>query len=159
MSVLLLDYFQLDVYVVVTCAQSEIYDTRDFYKPIVTPYDIEIALNANHKKDLKFSYDYNSFFNQTDILCSQPAESTDVSLLTNNLRSQRDESLHKSVVNDSQIALKPDGTVATSSDFGAGYLSTRSWKGLEQKLGQTEPELAEEGRRGIARMYKNELNM
>ena len=39
---------------------------------------------------------------------------------------------------------------------GAGYLQNRSWKGLEQNLGQTEVKKATEGERGIAMGYEKE---
>lgn len=139
---------------------SEIYDSRDFYKPIVTPYDVELALNANYNKNLKFSYDYNNFLNDSEIICAQESDRTDVSLLTNTVRSLgKEDNVPENSSSDKQIAVKPDGTVATSDDFGAGYLSSRTWKGLEQKLGQTEAELATEGRKGLAEKYLNELNL
>lgn len=139
---------------------SEIYENRDYYKPIVTPYDVELALNANHNKNLTFSYDYNSFLTDNEILSAQDSDRTDVSLLTNTVRSLGiDDNFPESFSTHNQIAVKSDGTVATSDDFGAGYLSSRTWKGLEQKLGQTEAELATEGRKGLAQKYSNELNL
>lgn len=156
---MLIFIFKLDIYVAVTCSLSEIYDTRDFYKPIVLPYDIEIALNANQDNNLKFSYDYNNFLKESDILCGPEPETTDISMLTNAVRSFGKDNDKRNDTTDYQIALKPDGTVASSSDFGAGYLSARTWTGLEQKLGQNEPKLAEEGQTGLAQAYKNELNI
>lgn len=141
----------------VTCSMSEIYESRDFYKPIVTPYDIEMALNANCDKDLAFSYDYNNVLNETDIISGQKPDLTDVSLLTNTLRSFETD-IAETSTNENQIAIKPDDTVALNTDFGAGYLSARMWKGLEQQLGQDEPALAVEGQSGIAQKYSNELN-
>lgn len=150
--------FQLDIYVAITCSMSEIYESRDFYKPIVTPYDIEVALNTKHDKNLTFSYDFNNFLENAEI-CAQNTDSTDVSLLTNAVRSFGKDDLPENVQNDSRIAIKSDGTVATNSDFGAGYLSAKSWKGLEPQLGQNEPEIATEGQRGLAQKYKNELSL
>ena len=37
------------------------------------------------------------------------------------------------------------------------HLITRTWKGLEMNIGQTEPVLAVSGRDGIAMAYNNEL--
>ncbi len=39
---------------------------------------------------------------------------------------------------------------------GGEFLSERSWKGLEQRLGETEVKKAVEGRRGIAMGYEGE---
>lgn len=138
---------------------NEIYDSRDFYKPIVTPYDVEMALNPN-TSDLQFTYDYNKYLNNLDSISTlkMTEEETDVSLLTGKLRSNRPDvqSESEKTDSDSQIAVKTEGILALNSNFGAGYLSGRSWKGLEQNLGQSEVTLAEEGRNGIAQGYQNE---
>ncbi|KAJ8967034.1 hypothetical protein NQ314_003151 [Rhamnusium bicolor] len=121
---------ELDVYVVITCSLSDIYENRDFYRPIVTPFDIEIALNRSERlvpiEDVE-------------------DEEGDVSLITNTIRTTTLESASANVATDlspaeSQVALQTE----------------RLWRGLEQDLGQTEAELAQEGRSGIARKYKNE---
>lgn len=39
----------------------------------------------------------------------------------------------------------------------AGYLQSRSWQGLEQRLGETEVTEAVEGTTGIAAAYTHEL--
>lgn len=55
-----------------------------------------------------------------------------------------------------KLATKTDGTLALNNSHGAGFLASKSWRGLEQNLGENEPEIAEEGRRGIASGYQNE---
>ncbi|XP_023029970.1 diphthamide biosynthesis 2 [Leptinotarsa decemlineata] len=156
----LANFPELDIYVVITCSMSEIYENRDFYKPIATPFDIEVALNADEDKPLEFSYDFNHFLH--DKFETQNFENSkevvgDVSLLSNKIRINSNETTLLKSDAGSQVALKSDGTLSLSTSYGAGYLADRSWKGLEQNLGQTEPELAQEGRSGIAQKYKNEL--
>lgn len=133
---------------------NEIYESRDFYKPIVTPYDIESALNPQ-VTDLKFSYDYNTILNQSqlDPDLESKLPTNDVSLLTGNIRSRLDskpENVSK------EVATKIDGTLALNSSHGAGFLASKSWRGLEQNLGENDAAVAEEGRRGIASGYQNE---
>lgn len=143
----------MDIYVVVTCAMSEIYESRDFYKPIATPFDVEAALNLDPDKSTNFTLDYNAFLNDAKVVtCSEPT----VSLLTNKLRISKPEE-HVKINNDTSLAVKDVGTVALNNS-GAGYLLQRSWQGLEQNLGQTEAHLAKEGRDGIPLHYKNEEN-
>ncbi|CAG9770189.1 unnamed protein product [Ceutorhynchus assimilis] len=149
---------EIDIYVMITCSMNEIYDSRDFYKPIVTPFDVEMALNPN-TSDIKFTYDFNRYLNNLNDITSiaRNENETDVSLLTGKLRSNRPDSISEEPDNkDLQMALKSDGSLALNTNFGAGYLSERSWKGLEQNLGQTEVKMAEEGRKGIAQGYTNE---
>ncbi|KAL1502131.1 hypothetical protein ABEB36_007323 [Hypothenemus hampei] len=148
---------EIDIYVMITCAMNEIYDSRDFYKPIVTPFDVEIALNNTNGTNINnFTFDYNFYLNKLENIDNvEKGNETDVSLLSGKLRSLRNPE-SKLESESSQIALKSEGTLTTHSHFGAGYLQQRSWKGLEQNLGDTEVKLAEEGRTGIAQEYKNE---
>ncbi|XP_066255722.1 2-(3-amino-3-carboxypropyl)histidine synthase subunit 2 [Euwallacea similis] len=151
---------EIDIYVMVTCAMNKIYDSRDFYKPIVTPYDIEMALNPN-TTDLNFTYDYNRYLNSLNDVntIGKSVNETDVSLLTGKLRSnvkEESEDISNGQTGSSQITLKGDGSLSVNSHFGAGYLNDLSWKGLEQNLGQTEVKLVEKGRTGIAQGYENE---
>jgi len=157
----LANFAEIDIYVMITCSMNEIYDSREFYKPIVTPYDVEMALNAN-ASDLQFSYDYNRYLNNLDDLntIKMDDNETDVSLLSGKVRSNlpQEENQENAIKDSIQVALKCEGTLAVNSNFGAGFLNERSWKGLEQDLGRTEVKMAEEGRKGIATEYENENN-
>ncbi|XP_050305698.1 2-(3-amino-3-carboxypropyl)histidine synthase subunit 2 [Anthonomus grandis grandis] len=151
---------EVDVYAIITCSMNEIYDSRDFYKPIVTPYDVEMALNFMDliSNNIQFSYDYNSYLSHLGDIpnIENTSQESDVSLLTGKVRSFVPEPVKESLQNSTEIALKTEGTVALNSNYGAGYLSERSWKGLEQNLGQSEVKLAEEGKTGLAQGYDNE---
>lgn len=116
---------------------NTVYENREFYKPIATPFDVEVALNPE-AANLGFSYDYNSY-----LLVNDVAE-------VNVLKDNEDSS------SNTAIAVKNDGTVALDHHFGAGYLAQRSWKGLQQNLGESEVKLVEEGRKGIAFGYESE---
>ncbi|KAJ8921166.1 hypothetical protein NQ315_013638 [Exocentrus adspersus] len=157
----LANFQEVEIYVMVTCSLSEIYENRDFYRPIVTPFDVEIALNINRDKDLRFSYDYNNFLDNPLIPPSEEQKENegdaDVSLLTNTIRTlQPKEDNESSTESSTQLAIKPDGTVMLKNSSGAQFLSRRIWKGLEQDVDLKEAELAEEGKSGIASKYKNE---
>ncbi|KAJ8984110.1 hypothetical protein NQ317_017319 [Molorchus minor] len=158
----LANFTEIDIYVMVTCSLSEIYESRDFYKPIATPYDVEVALNSQRDGIINFSFDFNTYMNENfdcDIR-STPIE-PDVSLLTNTIRAQSTEEGdgRSSVTEEGSIlALRTDGTVAMNSHFGAGYLANRSWKGLVQDVESQSPELAQRGRTGIAERYNTEPN-
>lgn len=138
---------------------NEIFDNRDFYQPLVTPYDIEVALNPSIE-EINFSYDFNSVIpldselNESDIL--ENSKKNDISLITGRLRNFNQDKLTDGSSNSNSLAVRPDGTVATNSNYGAGFLNERTWKGLEQNLGQTNVVTATEGRKGIAQSYDNE---
>lgn len=141
---------------------NEIYESSDYYKPIVTPFDIELALNPQ-TNNLEFSYDYNFYLPDSDISESdleniKRMDENDVSLITGKVRCSKVEETTKSSdsMHAREVALRTDGTIALNTNSGAGFLQERSWKGLEQNLGVEVPELATEGRRGIAQGYQNE---
>lgn len=145
---------------VIGCALNEIYENRDFYKPVVTPYDIESALNPKHDDtSSKFSYDYNQLLLK-DLDPNSLKDNivqNDVSLLSGKIRSsETGEEMNSLEVDDQQIMVRNEGKIVSSTKYGAGYLSSKSWQGLEQNLGKDEPKMAETGRSGIAYGYHNE---
>ncbi|GJQ85950.1 hypothetical protein Trydic_g21798 [Trypoxylus dichotomus] len=150
----LANFPEMDMYILICCPMSDIFDSRDFHKPLVTPYDIEVALNPK-SANINFSYDFNSDYLKEE-LDSNIENKPDVSLISGNIRYKEDHEESKD--NSNEIAVKSEGAVALcDGKTGAGFFATRSFKGLEQKLGQTEVELAVEGRKGIPQQYDNEL--
>lgn len=131
---------------------NDVFENRDFYQPIVTPFDVEIALN-NKPLDTPFSYDYNHYLDFSEPINPTPAPNdSDVSLITGKLRRNANET---AVEMQNQVACKSDGTLAPNFE----YLNARSWKGLEQNLGRNEVKLAEDGRSGTAYNYENETKL
>ncbi|EFA05560.1 2-(3-amino-3-carboxypropyl)histidine synthase subunit 2 [Tribolium castaneum] len=144
----LANFPEIDIYVVVTCALNEIYDSRDYYKPIVTIYDVEMALNPA-PEGLEFTYDYNDVI--TRPLNDVTSDPNDVSLLTGRIRGT-------STIQGAELVSKEAGTVALNTNHGAGFLANRTWKGLERDVGGDEVKMASEGRRGIAQSYNDETS-
>ncbi|RZC34690.1 diphthamide biosynthesis protein 2 [Asbolus verrucosus] len=145
----LANFPEIDIYVMVTCALNDIYDNRDYYKPIVTMYDVEMALNPS-SEGLGFTYDYNDFLSRP--ISEVVDNNGDVSLLTGKIRGNFDDTV------GAELVAKGEGVVALNTAHGAGFLAARSWKGLERGLGENEVKMAEEGRRGIAQHYSEEIN-
>jgi hypothetical protein len=52
-----------------------------------------------------------------------------------------------------ELVVSGGQALAVSVPTAATFLAQRQWKGLEQKLGETEVKLAEEGRAGIPKGY------
>lgn len=144
----LANFPEMDVYVLISCSMCGAFDSRDFYRPVVAPFDVEIALNQK-PLDTPFSLDYNRYLDLTEPI-KTPDESSDVSLITGKIRTNREETAQIG----SDVALKGEGTVAVV--HGATYLRDRSWKGLERDLGRTEARRAEDGRKGTAFAYDDE---
>ncbi|KAJ8305393.1 hypothetical protein KUTeg_015938 [Tegillarca granosa] len=96
----LANFMEIDVFVLVACSENTLFDSSEFYKPVITPYEMEMALML------------------------------------------RNDSLTVGVQQQAETA--------------GEYLSSRSWKGLDQKLGETPVVKAVEGRKGIAATYTHE---
>ena len=41
----LANFAEIDVYVLVACPKNTLVDSSEFYRPIVTPYELEVACN------------------------------------------------------------------------------------------------------------------
>ncbi|KAI8923793.1 putative diphthamide synthesis protein-domain-containing protein [Entophlyctis helioformis] len=46
------NFVEIDVFVLVACPENALLDTRDFLKPIVTPYELKVALDRNMEWDV-----------------------------------------------------------------------------------------------------------
>ena len=40
----LANFMEIDMFVIVACPENSLIDSKDFFKPIVTPFELEIAL-------------------------------------------------------------------------------------------------------------------
>ncbi|XP_026518760.1 2-(3-amino-3-carboxypropyl)histidine synthase subunit 2, partial [Terrapene carolina triunguis] len=107
----LANFLEVDVFVLVACPQNSLLDSRDFYRPVVTPYELELACNPAREWSSLYVTDFRD-------LLPEPLP-----------------------------PLLP-----------ASFLESRSWRGLEQQLGQTPVTKAVPGRRGIAIAYEDEAS-
>ncbi|XP_059058385.1 2-(3-amino-3-carboxypropyl)histidine synthase subunit 2 [Achroia grisella] len=150
----LANFPEIDIYVMIACPENDLYSSRDFYKPIVYPYELEVALNSNRPPYFaNHVTDYDDLLPGKRHYCeiNQVEEGTDVSLVTGRIRE-----IKVGNHNDTSTELSEKQNWALENI--GGNLQERTWKGLEQKLGETEVKKAEEGRGGIPLQYKNEPN-
>lgn len=45
----LANFLEIDVFVLVACPENSLLDSSDFYKPLVTPFEMEVACNRNRE--------------------------------------------------------------------------------------------------------------
>ncbi|CAH0405586.1 unnamed protein product [Chilo suppressalis] len=150
----LANFPEIDIYTMIACPENDLYNSREFYKPIVYPYELEVALNS--KRDPYFTThitDYDELLtgnrHHCDIDCIK--EITDVSLITGKIRETKVDHRQESTM---ELDKKQNWALENIGN----NLESRSWKGLEQMLGETEVKKAEAGRKGIPLHYKNEPN-
>ncbi|KAJ2958183.1 hypothetical protein NQZ79_g6205 [Umbelopsis isabellina] len=169
------NFMEIDCYVLVACPENSLIDSKEFYRPIVTPFELEIALSSQKEwtgdyitdfqkllpglRDDGFTYDDAEEHEQ---LSSD--EEPHFSMITGEYKRERiysskkpdSTSLLSSGITD--LTLRNNETALSSlleSPSGA-FLKSRTFRGLEQHAGEHEASVVEEGRSGIARGYSTE---
>ncbi|XP_016135503.1 2-(3-amino-3-carboxypropyl)histidine synthase subunit 2 isoform X2 [Sinocyclocheilus grahami] len=162
----LANFLEIDVYVLVACPENSLLDSSEFYRPVVTPFEMELACNKHREWTGEYVTDFRDLlpggsshvgFPQQDQSAIEE-ETTDVSLITGALRTcstTSSEIMNGRSESSSLVPRNQTFTVA-NTNTAASFLSGRSWQGLEPKLGQTPVVKAVEGRRGIAIAYEEE---
>lgn len=54
------NFLEIDIFVLVACPENSLIDSKEFFKPIVTPFEVEIALNSSRE----WTGDYYTDFRQ-----------------------------------------------------------------------------------------------
>lgn len=149
----LANFAEVDVYCLIACPEQSLVDSKEYEKPIVTPYDIELALNKNRQWGEQYIIDYRELLEGSKGYVSFcPNDSFDMSLITGAIRTT-----------ENGDCTDTDQTIATQNNenalllyhpnSAARHFSERSWQGLEQKLGETAPSAVKPGRDGIPMSY------
>ncbi|KAI9020045.1 diphthamide biosynthesis protein 2 [Phycomyces nitens] len=171
------NFMEVDCYVLVACPENSLIDSKEFYRPIVTPFELEIAL----AKSKEWTGDYITDFSKllpslrTDEFTYDKEEedgSSDeeehFSLITGqyktrafNKNTNKQDSGEPLTSKLTDLTLRSkDTSISMLLNSTAGeYLKNRSYRGLEPNIGQDEAESVQEGRSGIARGYADEKDL
>ncbi|XP_052861417.1 2-(3-amino-3-carboxypropyl)histidine synthase subunit 2 [Anopheles cruzii] len=153
----LANFADLDCFVLVGCPENDTFASRDFYRPLLSVYEAEIALNTAWQSPASVKYTTNF----SDLLpngrlhrAEGPlSQEPDVSLITGKIRNvlRKEDAPSTDGSTSLEVVLKGKNEVAhvSSADVFAGH----SWQGLEQRLGQDAPALIEAGRSGLPIKY------
>jgi diphthamide biosynthesis protein 2 len=168
----LANFQEIDVFVLIACPENSLVEakeaqrSKEFYRPIVTPFELMTAF-----KGREWSGDYNldlesvlSDVKQADEQERDSSGSEDdephYSLITGALVSAKNRKREgdKRIEGDAGEGVvtvrSGDGTLTRVMDSAGGqYIASRSWRGLEPRLGMDEAASLETGRSGIARGY------
>ncbi|KAJ8655646.1 diphthamide biosynthesis protein 2 [Lichtheimia ornata] len=171
------NFMEVDCYVLVACPENSLIDSKEFYRPIVTPFELELAVVRSKEWTGDYITDFSKLLPnvRTDGFSYQDEEQDDVSsdeephfsLVTGRYVSSTKTRVKNNVDEQALTSSLTDLTIRNNSntisrllDSTAGeYLKNRSFRGLEQNLGQTEVSTIQEGRSGIARGYQGEKDL
>lgn len=156
----LANFPEVEVFVLVACPETSFPDSSEFFQSVVTPYELEIALNSSREWGGQYYTDFRDLLpggeGYVEDTKDQDAESDlpDVSLVTGKIRSSHQGDVG---IGEGELMVLNDRTVSQLHVGGGGeFLASRSWSGLEQKLGETEIEPLVKGKPGIAQHYQGE---
>uniref|UniRef100_A0A182MNH2 2-(3-amino-3-carboxypropyl)histidine synthase subunit 2 n=1 Tax=Anopheles culicifacies TaxID=139723 RepID=A0A182MNH2_9DIPT len=165
----LANFIDIDCFVLVGCPENDIFTSREFFRPLLSAFEAEMALNRTWKEKLLCCYTTNipdllpngrlySDIGEATLKDADVHDLADVSLITGRTRNV----LHRNVGDEeseqtgtcTNVASKRRNEVAQISS--ADQFSSRSWQGLEQNLGHDSPALVRMGRSGIPIKYEYE---
>ncbi|XP_019713037.1 2-(3-amino-3-carboxypropyl)histidine synthase subunit 2 isoform X1 [Hippocampus comes] len=157
----LANFLEIDIFVLISCPENSLLDSSEFYRPVVTPFEMEVACNRNREWSAEYVTDFRHLLpgGHSYVPLAEGQEDydeTDVSLITGALRSNKLDCNHANSPFGSSLVLRNQTMTVANTNSAASFLASRSWRGLEQKLGETPVEKAVEGRRGIAIAYEEE---
>ncbi|CAJ0957498.1 unnamed protein product, partial [Mesorhabditis belari] len=140
---------EIDAFVLISCPFGVLLETNDYFKPVVSIFEAEMALNPT--KSWAAEAGWSAEFGQ--ILDDQIGEHeedgrVEVSLVSGNIRVDGG----KTAKSD-----EPDGTDKQIALYSAGdYFKERTWHGLDDSIRIDEELKVTEGRSGIAAGYATE---
>lgn len=162
----LANFQEVDVYVLVACPENTLLDSKEFFRPIVTPFELELALNPSREWSQTFSASFDDILPGGELYLELTEQSSqpeyDVSLITGKIRSLgvKDKPKDEGGATGGALVAK-EGTVAVPGLHVAAageYLMNRTWQGLEAHLGQTPAATISKGQTGLAAGYIGEGN-
>lgn len=154
----LANFMEIDCFVLIGCPQNNMYTSRDFYKPLVSVFECELALNPNWKDKLPVTYamDFKEMLpngrHHSDVdNVADKIDHNDISLITGGVRGRG--GIVEAIHNGNTELMHAQANVLAERTAGDA-LRERSWRGLEQNLGQDEVANIQQGRSGLAIRYE-----
>ncbi|KAJ3997354.1 putative diphthamide synthesis protein-domain-containing protein [Lentinula boryana] len=173
----LANFMEIECFVLVACPENSLIDAKDFYRPIITPYELEVGLQAEQNWTGKYILDFEKLLAEYDhgdrskVVSSADNDDGDkdedspiFSLITGKYRhakrfgfTAKDSNARSSSSPESALVQRSqDNALSLLSNSAAGqFLQSRTYQGLDPRLGQDAPSALEQGRSGIARGYEN----
>ncbi|KAJ4493661.1 putative diphthamide synthesis protein-domain-containing protein [Lentinula edodes] len=168
----LANFMEIECFVLVACPENSLIDAKEFYRPIITPYELEVALQDEQSWTGKYILDFEKLLaeygqgDKTEIVERNDEDKDEdapvFSLVTGKYRHAKQFGPISSETNpmvspSSSAALiqrNQDNALSLLSDSAAAqFLQSRTYQGLDPRLGQDAPSALEQGRSGIARGY------
>ncbi|CAE6483692.1 unnamed protein product [Rhizoctonia solani] len=165
----LANFMEIECFVLVACPENSVIESKEFYRPIVTPFELEIALGADRSWTGEYILDFDRILSSRKVDAVPDERDSDedpdrpsFSLVTGTYRHAKryidpKDAVARADSGGQAVALRNNESALSQAIATAGseFLHSRSFQGLEQRLGQDEPAVLEQGRSGIAKGYED----
>ncbi|KIM44325.1 hypothetical protein M413DRAFT_443332 [Hebeloma cylindrosporum] len=172
----LANFLEVECFVLVACPENSLVaGEKDFLRPIVTPYELEIAMQVEQSWTGRYVLDFGRLLadaKEEDQAKPEQDEGEEgdendpdrpvFSLITGTYRQAKqyggtEREVATLVEGTSALVLRnQDGQVAKIESAAGQFLQQRTYRGLEMHIGEDAPSVLEQGRSGIARGYQDD---
>ncbi|KAF8632476.1 hypothetical protein AX15_001875 [Amanita polypyramis BW_CC] len=174
----LANFLEIECFVLVACPENSLIESKDFFRPIVTPFELEVALQAKQSWTGKYVLDFDQLLAEyedakEDLANTNDADEDDgeedpdrpmFSLITGKYRhakryGAKSETTKTETEDDgsAMIVRNQEGQLTRLEDSAAAqFLHSRIYRGLDPRIGEDVPGILEQGRSGVARGYEDD---
>lgn len=166
----LANFMEIECFILIACPENSVINAKEFLRPIITPFELEVALQAEGTWSGQYVLDFEKLLagdsenglgsaiedNGGDL--DQPT----FSLVTGKYRQAKrygsgDNKTSTEGISAALTLRNQDDALSKLADSAAAlFLRSRSYQGLEAKIGEDSPSVLEQGRSGIARGYSDD---
>lgn len=155
----LANFMDIDCFVLVGCPENTLYNSKDFYKPLVSVFEIEMAWNPAWKNQLPDTYctDFRELLPEGKLYKrddNAKFDENDISLVSGRVRHLNNEKINDYNRSGGGGQLQESSKNQVAVTQATDVFNQRSWKGLNPTLGQNDPAKIEQGRSGIPIKYE-----
>ncbi|KAF9031679.1 diphthamide biosynthesis protein, partial [Hymenopellis radicata] len=166
----LANFMEVECWVLVACPENSMIDAKEFYRPIVTPFELGIALQQEPNWTGKYVLDFEQLLaegaSEEKAVDEGAGEDEDgdrpiFSLVSGTYRQAKRYGASNDIQGDAAsqalVVRDSEGTIVKLPDSAAGeFYTNRVYRGLEQRIGEEAPSVLEQGRTGIASGYDDD---
>ncbi|KAI0804663.1 putative diphthamide synthesis protein-domain-containing protein [Irpex lacteus] len=172
------NFLEIECFVLVACPENSLVEAKEFLRPIITPYELEIALQDEPQWTGRYELDFGKLAledsTETNGDRERPEDEDEdkdedrptFSLITGQYRqAKRYGVAAEDKGKDNEAGEDPSALVLRNQNnalsimpdsAAAQFLQARTYRGLETRLGEDAPSVLEQGRSGIARGYQDD---
>lgn len=165
----LANFPECNVFINVACAQTALWDSKEFFAPIITPFEAMLAFDRGSQWTGGYVMEFQNLIGSTPVKAREQPEARFSFLQGGYVEDLELQDIHEveedgvlALVNATEKALRirddnSQSVTKGTSKSGAEYFASRSYHGLDINVSNSLPENFLIGKSGKASGYKNEV--